>query len=66
MPVPPARKSRSAEALTKGGPSHATQVPIDKEGNMLDVVDDEIKLPDDPDGETKVDKLGYLQDGREY
>jgi chromatin structure-remodeling complex protein RSC7 len=50
----------------KGGPSHATQVPIDKEGNMLDVVDDEIKLPDDPDGETKVDKLGYLQDGREY
>jgi chromatin structure-remodeling complex protein RSC7 len=33
---------------------------------MLDVVDDEIKLPEDAEGETKVDKLGYLQDGREY
>lgn len=49
-----------------GGPSHVTQVPIDKEGNMLDVVDDEINTPEDPEGEKKVDKLGYLQDGREY
>ena len=50
----------------KGGPSHATQVPIDKEGNMLDVIDDEIRLPDDAAGETKVDKVGHLLDGREY
>lgn len=50
----------------KGGPSQVTQVPIDKEGNMLDVVDDEVQLPDDPEGEMKVDKMGYLQDGREY
>ncbi|EEH44305.1 uncharacterized protein PADG_00594 [Paracoccidioides brasiliensis Pb18] len=50
----------------KGGPSHVTQVPIDKEGNMMDVVNDEVDLPEDPEGETKVDKLGNLLGGREY
>lgn len=49
-----------------GGPSHVTQVPIDKEGNMMDVVDDEVDMPEDPEGENKVDKFGYLQAGREY
>jgi chromatin structure-remodeling complex protein RSC7 len=49
-----------------GGPSHVTQQPIDKEGNMVDVVDDEVELPEDPAGETKVDKFGNLQGGREY
>lgn len=50
----------------RGGPSHVTQQPVDKEGNMMDVVDDEVELPEDAEGETKVDKLGYLQDGRDY
>ncbi|PBP24496.1 putative nuclear localization protein NPL6 [Diplocarpon rosae] len=50
----------------RGGPSHVTQQPIDKEGNMMDVIDDEVMLPEDPEGETKVDKMGNLQDGREY
>lgn len=50
----------------KGGPSHVTQQPIDKEGNMIDVVNDELELPEDPEGELKVDKMGALQDGREY
>ncbi|KAF2205620.1 nuclear localization protein [Delitschia confertaspora ATCC 74209] len=50
----------------RGGPSHVTKVPIDKEGNMMDVVDDEIALPEDPEGETKVDKMGNLQGGRDY
>ncbi|OJD17722.1 hypothetical protein AJ78_02186 [Emergomyces pasteurianus Ep9510] len=50
----------------KGGPSHVTQVPIDKEGNMMDVINDEVDLPEDPEGETKVDKLGNLLGGREY
>lgn len=50
----------------RGGPSHVTQTPIDKEGNMMDVINDEVDLPEDPDGETKVDKLGNLQGGREY
>ncbi|KAI9796243.1 MAG: hypothetical protein M1833_006412 [Piccolia ochrophora] len=53
-------------AKLKGGPSHVTQVPIDKEGNMMDVIDDEVAMPEDPEGETKVDKMGHLQDGREY
>ena len=33
---------------------------------MMDVVNDEVELPEDAEGEKKVDKLGYLQDGREY
>ncbi|KAF4633940.1 hypothetical protein G7Y89_g4179 [Cudoniella acicularis] len=50
----------------RGGPSHVTQQPVDKEGNMMDVINDEVDMPEDPDGETKVDKMGYLQGGREY
>ncbi|CZT05022.1 related to nuclear localization protein NPL6 [Rhynchosporium agropyri] len=49
-----------------GGPSHVTQQPIDKDGNMMDVIDDELDLPEDPEGETKVDKMGNLQGGRDY
>ncbi|KAI9688011.1 MAG: hypothetical protein M1820_010337 [Bogoriella megaspora] len=50
----------------RGGPSHVTRVPIDKEGNMMDVIEDEVALPEDPIGETKVDKMGNLQGGRDY
>jgi chromatin structure-remodeling complex protein RSC7 len=50
----------------RGGPSHVTQQPIDKEGNMMDVVNDEVELPEDAEGEQKVDKMGHLQGGREY
>ena len=50
----------------RGGPSHVSQVPLDKEGNMANVVDDEVELPEDPEGEEKVDKNGYLKGGREY
>ncbi|KAL9598383.1 MAG: hypothetical protein Q9219_004545 [cf. Caloplaca sp. 3 TL-2023] len=50
----------------KGGPSHVTQVPLDKEGNMANVKDDEVELPDDPEGERKVNRNGTLLDGREY
>jgi chromatin structure-remodeling complex protein RSC7 len=50
----------------KGGPSYTTRVPIDKEGTMMDVVDDEVDLPQDPEGEEKVDKLGNLQGDRDY
>ena len=50
----------------RGGPSHVTQVPVDKEGNMANVKDDEVELSEDAEGETKVDKLGRLQGGREY
>ncbi|KAG8525890.1 uncharacterized protein KY384_000650 [Bacidia gigantensis] len=53
-------------AKIKGGPSHVTQVPIDKEGNMANIVGDEVELPDDSEGEKKVTKDGELQGGREY
>lgn len=50
----------------RGGPSHVTQVPVDKEGNMAAVKDDEVQLPPDPEGEEKVDGNGHLKGGREY
>jgi len=50
----------------RGGPSHVTQVPLDKDGNMANVKNDEIELPPDEEGETKVDENGNLQGGREY
>lgn len=51
---------------SKGSGSHSTRVAIDKEGTMMDVVNDEIDLPEDPEGETKVDKNGNLQGDRDY
>ncbi|KAF2000060.1 hypothetical protein P154DRAFT_576392 [Amniculicola lignicola CBS 123094] len=68
----PAKRKRGRPAgggfrgRPKGGPSHSTRVPIDKEGNMMDVVNDEVDLPEDAEGEEKVDKLGNLQGGRDY
>lgn len=49
-----------------GPKSQPDRVAIDKEGTMMDVVDDEVALPEDPDGENKVDKLGMLAEGRRY
>ena len=53
-------------ARSRAGASQANQVPLDNEGNMANVKDDEVELPEDPEGEAKVDKMGHLQDGREY
>ena len=53
-------------AKPRGGPSHVTQVPLDKAGNMANVKDDEVELPEDPEGEEKVDKDGNLKGDREY
>ncbi|KAK0383353.1 hypothetical protein NLU13_9266 [Sarocladium strictum] len=51
----------------KGGPAapKAEQV-IDAEGTIAEIANDECVLPEDPEGEKKVDKLGNLEDGREY
>ncbi|KAL3427825.1 nuclear localization protein [Phlyctema vagabunda] len=57
---------RGGRWKNRGGPSHVTQQPVDKEGNMMNVINDEVDLPEDPEGETKVDKMGHLQGGREY
>ncbi|KAI1415570.1 chromatin remodelling complex Rsc7/Swp82 subunit-domain-containing protein [Hypoxylon sp. FL1857] len=66
---PPKRRGRGGwrgRGGRKGASYQPTQQTIDKEGNMMDIVDDEVALPEDPEGETKVDKLGNLQGGREY
>ncbi|KAM5356163.1 hypothetical protein ACJ41O_002809 [Fusarium nematophilum] len=51
----------------KGGPAapKAEQV-IDAEGTVAEIANDECVLPEDTEGETKVDKLGNLQGGRDY
>ncbi|KAI0485081.1 chromatin remodelling complex Rsc7/Swp82 subunit-domain-containing protein [Xylariaceae sp. FL0804] len=66
---PPRRRGRGGwrgRGGRKGAPYQPTQQAIDKEGNVLDIVDDEVALPEDPEGETKVNKFGHLQGGREY
>ncbi|KAK5637120.1 hypothetical protein RRF57_012832 [Xylaria bambusicola] len=66
---PPRRRGRGGwrgRGGRKGASFQPTQQAIDKEGNVMDIVDDELALPEDPEGETKVDKMGHLQDGREY
>ncbi|KAF8457819.1 chromatin remodelling complex Rsc7/Swp82 subunit-domain-containing protein [Terfezia claveryi] len=59
---PPVRGS----VKSRGGPSHVTAVPLDKEGNPQIVENDEIVLPPDPAGEAKVSINGQLLGGREY
>lgn len=39
---------------------------VDKEGNVLDVIDDEAVVDNDEEGNTKVDENGNLQGRREY
>lgn len=50
----------------RGGLSRASYAPVDVDGNVMQIVDDELELPDIPEGEKKIDKNGYLQGGREY
>ncbi|KAF2747997.1 nuclear localization protein-like protein NPL6 [Sporormia fimetaria CBS 119925] len=60
------RPAGGGRGRPRGGPSQPTRVAIDKEGTMADVVNDEVDLPEDPEGEEKVDKLGNLKGGRDY
>lgn len=50
----------------KGQHFQPTQQTVDKDGTTLDIVNDEVQLPEDAEGETKVDKNGNLLGGREY
>ena len=50
----------------KGQHFTPTTQSIDKDGNTLPIIDDEVELPEDAEGETKVDKNGNLQGGRKY
>ncbi|KAK5169503.1 chromatin structure-remodeling complex subunit RSC7 [Saxophila tyrrhenica] len=49
----------------KAGPPEQPRV-MDKDGNTLEVKDDEAQVDDDPEGNEKVDALGNLQGGRDY
>ncbi len=53
-------------AKYKAGLSRQAPPPTDDNGNVLEIVNDEVELPGDPEGETKVDRDGYLQEDREY
>ena len=53
-------------AKYRAGGSRPQQAPLDDDGNPMDVADDEVVLPEDPEGEQKVDKRGRLLGGREY
>lgn len=50
----------------RGAPVGPLRVAIDKEGTMMEVHNDEVDLPEDPEGEAKVDKLGNLLGDRDY
>ncbi|KAJ9138366.1 Chromatin structure-remodeling complex protein RSC7 [Pleurostoma richardsiae] len=65
----PRRRGRGGWRGRGGRKGQAPAVPqqqVDKDGNVLNIVNDEVELPEDPEGETKVDKLGNLLGGREY
>ena len=50
----------------KGAPAPKAEQVIDAEGTVAEIVNDECLLAEDAEGETKVDKLGNLEGGREY
>lgn len=51
----------------KGGPpAQKTEQVIDAEGTTAEIANDECVLPEDAEGEEKVDKEGNLQGGRDY
>ncbi|KAI1629973.1 chromatin remodelling complex Rsc7/Swp82 subunit-domain-containing protein [Exophiala viscosa] len=59
------RGHRGGRWRGRGGVTR-TPAPLDLNGNPMQIVNDEVELPGDPEGETKVDKRGQLLDGREY
>lgn len=50
----------------KGQQPEPPRVILDKDGQPLDVADDEVQVDDDSEGNTKVDEKGNLLGGREY
>ena len=53
-------------ARYRGGSARSAHLPLDVDGNPLTILNDEVELPDDPEGEEMVDKNGELLGGREY
>ncbi|KAF2863717.1 hypothetical protein K470DRAFT_209822 [Piedraia hortae CBS 480.64] len=50
----------------RGRVDTGSAVVLDKDGQAAEVIDDEVQVDDDAEGNTKVDELGRLQGGREY
>jgi chromatin structure-remodeling complex protein RSC7 len=50
----------------KGGPAAPKAEQVIDDGTVVEIVDDECVLPEEPEGEAKVDKNGNLLEGREY
>ncbi|KAI5360470.1 Putative chromatin-remodelling complex, RSC SWI/SNF subunit Rsc7/Swp82 [Septoria linicola] len=50
----------------RGQKDDGPKTVTDKNGNVLEVIDDEAQVDWDPEGDEKVDALGNLQGGREY
>ena len=46
--------------------SYTSRTALDRDGNAMAVENDEVILPDNPEGDEKVNKEGELQGGREY
>lgn len=53
-------------AKYRAGGSRPQQAPLDEDGNPMEILNDEVLLPDEEEGEEKVDKNGRLLGGREY
>ncbi|ETN41068.1 uncharacterized protein HMPREF1541_03003 [Cyphellophora europaea CBS 101466] len=70
--APPKRRggfrggNRGRWANRKSGVSRQQPPPLDDFGNPMEVVEDEVVLPEIPEGEEKVDKNGVLLGGRDY
>ena len=59
-------RGRSRWMKNKAGQSRQQAPPVDDGGNAMEVVDDQVVLPSNPEGDKKVDENGRLQGGREY
>jgi len=60
---PPGSGKKKASKATR---FQTLQVPTDANGQPFAVDGDELQLPEDPAGEEKIDKLGFLQGGRDF
>ncbi|KAK9450090.1 chromatin remodelling complex Rsc7/Swp82 subunit-domain-containing protein [Limtongia smithiae] len=61
-----ARAARMRNMQARNSASAQTVAPLDLDGNPQQIEGDEVIVPPDAVGDTKVDENGHLKDGREY
>lgn len=71
QPEPPKRKrgrppGTGKKKKVKSGRFQTLEIPLDENGEQFKVENDELLLPADPKGETKINEFGQLQGGREF